>query len=109
VFTLKHYFVSKLSASVCEAFSNVLERMMFMNFVHHPVFSSPPPPKKKTFRELGLFPSSGRKKVAPTLLGPLERLSLNIKFCQQEIIGNCTIKIKRMYRKTYNKDHGQSP
>jgi hypothetical protein len=104
VFTLEHYFVSKLSASVCKAFSNALERMMFMNFVHHPCPPPPPTQKKHNLRELGLFPSSGRKRVAPTLLGPLERLSLNIKFCQQEIIGNYTINIKTT-TKTMDKVH----
>jgi hypothetical protein len=29
------------------------------------------------FRNLDLFPSSGKKKVTPTLLGLLERVSLN--------------------------------
>jgi hypothetical protein len=33
--------------------------------------------KNTTFRKLDLFPSSGKIKVAPTLLGPLERASLN--------------------------------
>jgi hypothetical protein len=33
--------------------------------------------KNMTFRKLDPFPYSGKKKVAPTLLGPLERASLN--------------------------------
>jgi hypothetical protein len=47
-----------------------LERIMFLDFVHRPVFS------KTAFRKLDLFPSSGKKNVAPTLLGPLERAGL---------------------------------
>jgi hypothetical protein len=33
--------------------------------------------RNATFRKLNLFPSSGKMKVAPTLLGPLERASLS--------------------------------
>jgi hypothetical protein len=31
-----------------------------------------------TFRELGLFPSSGEGRKAPTLLGPLERADIQL-------------------------------
>jgi hypothetical protein len=84
---------------------------MFLDFVHRLMFI-----KNTTFRKLDLFPSSGKIMAAPTLLGPLEITSLNhctilvrrsktykhlgSGFCQQEIIGNYTIKIKRMYIKT---------
>jgi hypothetical protein len=47
------------------------ERIRFWGFVHRPMFS-----QKRNVSETDLFPSSG-KKVAPTLLGPLERASLN--------------------------------
>jgi len=42
-----------------------------LDFVHHLMFLG------NTFWKLDLFPSSGKKMGAPTLLGPLERASLN--------------------------------
>jgi hypothetical protein len=59
---------------------------------------------KNMFRKLDLFPSSGKMKVAPTLLGPFERASLshwttsvrNIRFLKRCV-----------FEKTL--DDGQSP
>jgi hypothetical protein len=49
-------------------FLNITESLAF---VHRPVF------KDTSFRQLDLFPSSGARKGASRLLGPLERASLN--------------------------------
>jgi hypothetical protein len=43
-----------------------------MDLVRRPLFF-----KSTTFRTLDLFPSSGKKKLAPTLLRPLETSSLS--------------------------------
>jgi hypothetical protein len=45
---------------------------MFLDFVHCPVFS-----QEHNVSETGSVPILGTIKVAPTLLGPLERASLN--------------------------------
>jgi hypothetical protein len=50
------------------------ERIGFLDFVHRQIF----PQKHNTvFCKLYLYPYSGKKEVAPTLLGPLETASLN--------------------------------
>jgi hypothetical protein len=41
--------------------------------------------KNTTFRELGLFPSSGKEWETPTLLGPLERANPNNRILITEI------------------------
>jgi hypothetical protein len=45
---------------------------LFLDFFHRLMFL-----KNITFRKLDLFPSSGKIMVVRTLLGPLERASLN--------------------------------
>jgi hypothetical protein len=66
--------------------------------------------------KLDLFPSSGRGGETPTQLGLLERANLNhwttyvtitttiyipeIRVCQQEVTGKCTIKIVIMHVQT---------
>jgi hypothetical protein len=94
----------------------MLGRIIFLDFGHLLTFS-----KTTSFWKQDLLPCSGKIMVACTLLGPLERASLNhwttsvqrgktfkqlgSGICQQEITGNCTIKINKMYIK--NEDRGE--
>jgi hypothetical protein len=49
------------------------ERLMFMDFVHRPILFS----KTQPFENWICFRLQVKKKVTPTLLGPLERASFN--------------------------------
>jgi hypothetical protein len=52
-----------------------LKESVFLDLVHHSLFSQ----KNTTFRKLGLFPPSGKIKVAPTLLGPVIDILLSLR------------------------------